>query len=72
MNTAIIITAPNCSQPTYEYLCEQLTRRFGELAFEHRIQPEVLGGFLIQLNGMVYDCTVKTRLDQMKNHLLST
>lgn len=69
MKTALIVTAPHCTQDTYDWLCRQLTARFGPLAFTHRQQPEVLGGFLVQLDGMVYDCTLRTRMDRLRGHL---
>lgn len=69
MKTAVIITAPHCTPQTYRYLCDSLTARFGQLRFEHRVEQDLLGGFLIQLDGMVYDCTLRTRLRQLRRHL---
>ena len=69
MKTAVIITAPHCMAATYQYLCQGLPARFGPLAFEHRTEQDLLGGFLIQLDGMVYDCTLRTRLRQLRQCL---
>ena len=69
MNTAIVTTARHCTPQTYEYICGKLQARFGPLSLEHRVDDAVLGGFLVQLNGTVYDCTLRFRLEQMRRHL---
>lgn len=69
MKTALVITAPHCTQQTYDWLCSQLTAHFGPLQFTHQQKPEVLGGFMVQMDGIVYDCTMRTRLAQLREYL---
>lgn len=68
---AVITTSDTCAQDTYLSICERLVGIFGALVFDHRVDAGVLGGFVLELNGTVYDCTVKAQLEQMRRHLIS-
>jgi F-type H+-transporting ATPase subunit delta len=37
-----------------------------------RIEPELLGGLIVQIGDRVYDSSVRTRLNNLRNHLLAS
>jgi len=37
-----------------------------------KVEPELLGGLIVQVGDRVYDTTVKARLDNLRNHLLTS
>jgi F-type H+-transporting ATPase subunit delta len=36
------------------------------------VEPELLGGLIVQIGDRVYDTSVRTRLDNLRNHLLTS
>lgn len=53
---------------------ERLRQRLGELSgkevvLQKEIDPELLGGLLIELGGTIYDGSVRTQLDKMKQRI---
>ena len=41
-----------------------------ELTFDVEVEPDLIGGFVVYLDGKVYDMSVKTRLSEMRQHLV--
>ncbi len=41
-----------------------------ELTFDVEVEPDLIGGFVVYLDGKVYDMSVKTRLCEMRQHLV--
>ena len=37
-----------------------------------KVDPDLLGGLLVQVGDRIYDTTVKSRLDNLRNHLLTS
>jgi F-type H+-transporting ATPase subunit delta len=37
-----------------------------------KVEPDLLGGLLVQVGDRIYDTTVKARLDNLRNHLLTS
>jgi len=54
-------------------LTERLARLTGaKIILERRIDPEVIGGVQVRVGDTVIDGTVRTRLDQLREHLRRT
>ena len=69
MKTCILTVSPSMTEETYEYLCQRARARFGEdLRFEKRTD-DVLGGFMMELDGTVYDLTLRTQLERLKSQM---
>ncbi len=66
MKTAKILCAPNMSDEAYRYLCGKLTVRFGDLSFERQTDASLVGGFVVLLDGNVYDMSLRTQLDALR------
>jgi F0F1-type ATP synthase delta subunit len=70
MRKSTIIVADNITIPTYRYLCDELKKKLGkDIEFEHKIDNSIIGGFIINLDGIVYDNSVRTQLDRLKKHI---
>ena len=70
MRTCVITAASNMSDETFGLLCEKARKKFGEdIVFQRITDNSVIGGFLMELDGTVYDLTIKTQLELMKHSL---
>ena len=72
MQKALITVPGSMSDETYEMLCAGLTKRMGGgLTFERRTDDSVIGGFVLSMDGAVYDLSISTQLSKLKKHLIS-
>ena len=70
MRKATIIVADNITIPTYRYLCDELKRKLGkDIDFEYTIDNSIIGGFILNLDGVVYDNSLKTQLNRLRKHI---
>ncbi len=70
MRKATIIVADNITIPTYRYLCDELKRKLGkDIDFEYTIDNSIIGGFILILDGVVYDNSLRTQLNRLKKHI---
>ena len=70
MRKSTIIVADNITIPTYRYLCDELKKKLGkDIEFEYKIDNSIIGGFIINLDGKVYDNSIKTQLERLKKHI---
>jgi F-type H+-transporting ATPase subunit delta len=70
MREAIIKTAHNMSDETYNMLCKGVNEKFGsDVQFERAFDESLLGGFVLKLDGVVYDYSVRTQLKNLKKHI---
>lgn len=52
-----------------DYLLNILQKTGGQVEFEEKIQPELLGGFTAHCDSRLLDASLKTRLEDLKSHL---
>ena len=70
MREAIIKTARNMSDETYDMLCKGVVEKFGsDIQFERVFDETLIGGFVLKLDGIVYDYSVRTQLKNLKKHI---
>ena len=71
MRTCVITAASNMSDATYAVLCEKARKKFGEdIVFQRITDDGVIGGFVMELDGTVYDLSVRTQLELMKQKMV--
>lgn len=69
---AEVITAVTLSDAYYARLEAQLEKMTGKkVALDKRLDPTILGGVIARIGDTVIDGSIKTRLSEMKNNLLS-
>ncbi len=66
MKTAKILCAPTVSDSAYAYICKGLRERFGADSFERETDDKLLGGFVVLLDGRIYDVSLRTQLSAMR------
>ena len=70
MKRAKLTVASNMSGDTYAMLCDRTRERFGDdIEFKRIVDDDIIGGFILDLDGMIYDLSVKTRFDELKKHI---
>lgn len=70
MRKAYITVPSSMSEETYMYLCEGILKRYGRnIEFIKTVDDSLLGGFILKLDGVVYDGSLKTQLFSLKKHL---
>ena len=70
MKKAIITAAGNMSDETYGVLCRGITDRFGgDVSFERICDDSVIGGFILNIDGEVFDLSVATQLNRLEKHI---
>ena len=58
------------SDDTYQMLCKGISERMGsDIEFQQVIDETLIGGFLLKLDGVVYDYSVRTQLKNIKKHI---
>lgn len=57
------------SEETYMLLCEGILKKYGRnIEFIKTVDDSVLGGFILKLDGVVYDGSLKSQLEALKEH----
>ena len=70
MRKCIITVASNMTEETYNYLVDKVKRQFGfDLVVGKAVDDSIIGGFILNIDGQVFDLSIKTQLDEMKRHL---
>ena len=73
MRTCYLTVPENMTDETYRLLCEKTATRFGaDIVFEKRVDSTLLGGFILELDGTVYDVSLRTQLEQLKAKMVYT
>lgn len=70
MRKATVKTAENMSNETYEMLTDGIKKKFGgNIEFEKITDNSVVGGFVLELDGIVHDFSVSSQLKRVKKHI---
>lgn len=69
---AQLTTAVKLSSGAEAELAKRLSERLKlEVRFEARVDPELLGGAVVRVGDRVFDASLRTKLDQLRQDLLS-
>lgn len=70
MKTCVIRAASHMSGETYDYICAQAKKRFGDdLSFRRITDDSVLGGFVLEIGTEVYDLSYATQLAEINKQI---
>ena len=71
MKKCVITAASNLTDETYAMLCEKIKGRFGgDITFCRVTDDGVIGGFIMELDGTVYDLSIGTQLERLKEKMV--
>ena len=67
MRTCVIRAASHLSDGTYDYICREAKKKFGEdLTFRRVTDDTLLGGFILELGSEIYDLSFASQLAAIK------
>ncbi len=70
MREAIVKITESMSDSTYELLCKGIREKTGDdITFEKVYDESLVGGFVLKLDGVVYDNSIRTQLQRLKKHI---
>ena len=70
MKKAKVTVASNMSADTYALLCEKTRARFGDdIEFKRLVDDDIIGGFILDIDGMIYDLSLRTEFEKLKQHI---
>ncbi len=65
-----VITAPSrMTDETYALLCRAAEQKFGAAAFTRVTDDGLIGGFILEIDGTVYDLSVRAQLALLRERL---
>ncbi len=67
--TAVITTASNMSEATYARICRGFREKLGEITFERVIDDGIIGGFIADIDGEIYDLSISSQLKKMQRQI---
>ena len=65
----IASVADNFTDDTYNYLCLKIREKYGECEIVRVNDATLIGGFTVNVNGRVFDYSVKGRLHEFKRYI---
>jgi F-type H+-transporting ATPase subunit delta len=70
MRKIIITVAKNMTDETYLQICDGLGHKFNEkFEFIRETDDSVIGGFIVNINGKVYDRSIGSQLQKLKDYI---
>ncbi len=70
MREAIIKITHSMSDETYDLLCKGINEVYGaDIEFQKIYDETLVGGFVLKLDGVVHDHSVRTQLVRLKKHI---
>ena len=67
-----VIVARPLDDTTASVVSERLSKMLGRQAIPHiRVKPEILGGLVVRTGDMIYDGSVRRRLEGLRRRLLT-
>ena len=57
------------SDKTYGRICRGFTEKLGELAFERVTDDRIIGGFIADIDGEVFDLSIASQIDKMQKQI---
>lgn len=70
MKKLVITVTPNTSKELFDRICRGFEEKLGkDFSFERADDPSVIGGFIADIDGDVYDASIATKLKEMAKHI---
>lgn len=69
MKTAVITVASNMSDKTYDRICSGFSEKIGELCFEKVVDDKIIGGFIAEIDGRVFDMSIASQIAKMQKQI---
>ena len=70
MKKVIITAAENMSEETYQRICRGFREKLGEAEFTRVTDNDIIGGFIADVGGEIYDMSISAQLEQMQKQII--
>lgn len=57
------------SDKTYERICRGFAEKLGEVAFERVTDDRIIGGFIADIDGEVFDLSIASQIEKMQKQI---
>ena len=57
------------SEATYARICRGFREKLGEITFERVIDDGIIGGFIADIDGEIYDLSISSQLKKMQRQI---
>ncbi len=65
--TITIIVPENATEEIYNKICDGFRKRYGDdVTFLKETDQRIIGGFIAEADGTVYDTTIRAKLNEIK------
>ena len=69
MKTVVITVASNMSDKTYDRICKGFAEILGEVSFERIVDDRIIGGFIAEIEGEVFDMSIASQIAKMQKQI---
>ncbi len=70
MKNLILTVTPDTTDEVFDGICKGFNQKYGcELSVTRVNDEKIIGGFIADIEGEVFDTSVKTRLDTLAQHI---
>lgn len=70
MKKAVITVCENMSESTFKLLSDGIKKKYGEdISIVKQVDRSLIGGFILTVDGVIYDNSVSSQLDVIKKEL---
>ena len=69
MKKAVITVAKSMSEETYNTLENGVKAKFGEVSIIKQVDETLIGGFVLTVDGVIYDNSIRSQLESIKKQL---
>ena len=59
------------SDKTYDRICRGFAEKLGEVAFERVTDDKIIGGFIADIDGEVFDLSIASQIEKMQKQITS-
>ena len=70
MKTCVIRAASHMSDETYEYICREAKKKFGDdISFRRETDDTLLGGFVLEIGTEIFDLSYAAQLETIRKQI---
>lgn len=69
MKKVVITAASNMSEETYRRICDGFSQKIGQAEFVRMTDDGIIGGFIAEIDGEIYDMSIASQLDRMQREI---
>ena len=69
MREIVITVTKDMPDESYDKICTEFKKKYPDCSFIKKTDDEIIGGFIVDAKGEIYDLSVASQLKKMQNHI---